>query len=489
MDIGTVPTELFQIIKWFLTECEYWKLLNTSNNLFSEVKYETREIFFNRFSCRRYLYDATFKDFVLSKVKYPLKQFGLKRVDITIENDGSVLVDLPPNVVLMAGQMLQERHNMQSSTALPIFEMGDFETMYSSSDDRAKTKIRFDVSKWAELSLDSCHSLRNVDYLTGLQFLRLNGRGRITNVNPLGRIYRLEIVDCSGVTDISGLTDNHFLTVLYYNTTQVRQFTSNVVNFTCDLTRGQMEKIKFTKLRSLNWRSGFPLQLGPFSNPVAHLLSLELHDCSWVTSLNSGFRKTPSIILYFCRNPSDISGLGENKSVTISRCHKIEDFSSLKDVRKVTIEWCNGFLHAEEVKHVHCLTIDYCTSFCDASALGRVYHLKLSTWVGNFKELGSVPIFECLFDIIRSNDRSVADEEERSEYLPHLGGERNKFTIFPFCVSPHLKRIFLPYANMKSVMISTMILMTIMQFPMGMMLQQILKTENKKLHCFGQTMK
>jgi hypothetical protein len=123
------------------------------------------------------------------------------------------------------------------------------------------------------------------------------------------------------------------------------------------------------------------------------------------------------------------------------------------------------------------------------SALGRVYHLKLSTWVGNFKELGSVPIFECLFDIIRSNDRSVADEEERSEYLPHLGGERNKFTIFPFCVSPHLKRIFLPYANMKSVMISTMILMTIMQFPMGMMLQQILKTENKKLHCFGQTMK
>jgi hypothetical protein len=142
------------------------------------------------------------------------------------------------------------------------------------------------------------------------------------------------------------------------------------------------------------------------------------------------FGKTPSIILYLCYNLSDISGLGENKSVTVSRCHNIKDFSSLKDVQKVTIEWCNGFTNGEEVENVRYLTIDYCQDFTDPSALGRVYHLKLSTWVESFEGLGNVPIFECHFDIFDGKDSSDAD------YLPHLGGERNKITIFPLWVFP-----------------------------------------------------
>jgi hypothetical protein len=53
MDIGRVPTELFQIIKLFLKESEYCKFLIASNELGSVVKYETREIIFNEFICRR----------------------------------------------------------------------------------------------------------------------------------------------------------------------------------------------------------------------------------------------------------------------------------------------------------------------------------------------------------------------------------------------------------------------------------------------------
>jgi hypothetical protein len=153
MDIGRVPTELFQILKLFLKESEYCKFLNTSNELGSVVKYETREIIFNEFTCRRYLYDAAFKDLVLSKVKFPLKQFRFPLGSYTsVDNDGIVLVDPSPNVVLVTGQMLQGRYNIQPNATLPIVEMDDFETMHSSTDERAK--IRSDVSNWTELRLE-----------------------------------------------------------------------------------------------------------------------------------------------------------------------------------------------------------------------------------------------------------------------------------------------------------------------------------------------
>jgi hypothetical protein len=48
--------------------------------------------------------------------------------------------------------MLQGRYNIQPNATLPIVEMDDFETMHSSTDERAK--IRSDVSNWTELRLE-----------------------------------------------------------------------------------------------------------------------------------------------------------------------------------------------------------------------------------------------------------------------------------------------------------------------------------------------
>lgn len=254
------------------------------------------------------------------------------------------------------------------------------------------------LSHLQELSLILCDSLTDVSSLSKLRKVLIFSCSILTNLTGLGTVYDLELSNCKGIQDISPLTKNHTLKI--FSCPNIKAGLLSIMNveewktdlFTSSSFLGEegifpqlsrltvhryLEK-EFPYLRNLKHLSltCFLIDLSYMNcQNFSHLTSLSI-SCTPNLQAISVLRDIPVLKLNSISRLQDISSLGgKNKSVTISYCSLIKDFSSLKNVPKVTILSCGLFSNANDVSDVEELTITDLFQVSDISCLGKVKKL------------------------------------------------------------------------------------------------------------------
>jgi hypothetical protein len=255
----------------------------------------------------------------------------------------------------------------------------------------------------------------------------------------LGNIRKLVIERCEKITDISALSNNHYLSVTECSKIDKVPSVIHATSFISDLSSSLLSNVQFTGLINLSARD--PV-IGKAR--LGNLFSVVLFESAVVKSLPNEFKTIPVVAIQHCSALTDISSLGGNKVVSIQECHKITSYSSLRYIPKVTLDNCN-ISRDLDVDHVDHLILRDCSLLKDINGLVKVHHLELSSWkVKRFEVLYRIPIVEFGFFRRPRQDGTPPwggwKEVNPPNYLKALGKKHEKI-VFPRSTFPNYSNI------------------------------------------------
>jgi hypothetical protein len=383
----------------YLSKRELKRILNTSRELFEDIKYETIRF---KLSANIYFQNHKFWTWLRMKLKHPEIQLHLhydfasgresdiwtqvlKEKDMTLTVDYGTSVSLPSRK-LNRFPVISIEHNCRiKKFDGPLLQ-------------RKLTLIGFsrlsdvtNLSRVQELELRTCSRVRDVNSLGKLTKLVIDHCDQVADVSHLGNIPDLTIVSCPGIRDVSALQNNKVLIITdCLNISPGTARFENVVSLKTDILQNFENTKYLKKMKSLelkNYREGKiylpattetihaylygvhqPIDLTHFSELKSVSLQYFWGDLSPLLRVEQ-----VTLTAFYCYS---LQGLGQNKMVKIGHCPPVTDISALKSVPRVIIHHCENICSWADLKHVRHLTIENISNTLDLTALD--YEIPLS---------------------------------------------------------------------------------------------------------------
>ncbi len=334
MTMDSIPQDIFQLIRTFLSNDDYHYFLNSSKILFEDLKRKT--IFFKLNRERSYLYamNKEFQDVLLSKVEDGWNQICIYCNDVskdTVLSSKDIPIDLPiykvygenatlPFHLWNKFQSIDCKFSSEGASEIPPFpNVKDLHLRINPSERGYLGTVNVDTS---------IIDLRTFSHLSSLTISHL----KVKDITPLKDIPVLSLSYCGEVTDFSALSNQRELTLSQcLRLTDVSSFRS-------------VRKLSLNACPSVSDVS-----------PLKGIYDLTLHSCSNIKDISclgnhhrlslagvnnsSGFDvllHIPHVILIWC-DIEDVSVLRFAKSVTLLHCNLINSISPLKNVKTVSL--------------------------------------------------------------------------------------------------------------------------------------------------------
>jgi hypothetical protein len=390
-----IPLDLFPEIQLFSSLHDYWSLLSAVKVEFREIRYSTRIISLDEDETSQFLNNVAFTVRILSKIKSSSRQLILHSVTPSSFTLSSVVHKL---VLVGDGIPLPVLHLTQHLELHAARELVDLPPLLATR----SLKLRYctNLSRFPSfaqlktITLFECRALTDVTPLQELEEVNIS-YCNVVNVDSLGKVRRLSLVYCWGITDISKLIDNYSLWVEscqnIASVPMIMNSTSLSINPSLIAERTPSAFPNLKKAKILYSHQIKNLDFLPFQN----LLSLHLSSVFTLKTLPIGMKRIPFVSLDKCC-VKDISSLGGNRSVSISQCNQIRSLAPLANVPKVHIHNCSSFMYGSELANVRHLIISNCQKFTAyAFKPGpALQHLELYSCNGNYEAFFDIPVLE-----------------------------------------------------------------------------------------------
>ena len=468
-----IPRSLYLEIRDYLIDYDYLQFLNTSKDLFSLVKFETRKILLQHFNeINAFCEDESFRQNIMERIKDPYLQLELfltnlcdinqilafPKCSISFSRDYPVMnlhtADFEEK--LCHRQFVHISGNTEITALIGIHSIN---RLFISGLTKLNKIESFRNIK--HLGIFSCHNITDLACVNHVTFLEIFRCDKISDVSALGRILRLSIHRCPKITDISSLTHNRYLSIhgcrnvsifmkKLFHTTSFETDLLYDMSGLChlfspsDVDDNQPRwKCNLRRLELTNFESTLPP--GCFNHPIfENLFSLILAECSMLRSLQQLPPRLISLEVSDCEFLIDISGLRQYhherptlQFVCINGCPRLRDFSFLCEIPHVKIDSCDDFLNGQHVCRVKHLELVSCYSITDVSMLSGVNHLELfdCTQVNSLEGLDEVETLD------------VGDCDNLDELTEEFEGHED-YQLIPLQLS-RLRRIKRQHRNNK----------------------------------------
>ncbi len=334
------PEVIFTLIKLFLSFDDYHYLLNSSKQLFGDLKKKTIYFHLSVQRSSRYIKDKDFQNLLLSKVENGWDQIGL-RFEYAIAGR-----EIPPDLPI---------HGIVFVHDLPLEQWNNYKALKFHPQE--KQAFIPSISNVRELQFSYSRKLVDMNPLQSLSKLILN-EGKdctVTDISPLSKIPYLSIGCLVNIKDFSMFSSQRYLKI--YNC----QGLTNVSSFRFIRQLKLMECHNLTDVSALNGVYDLTLSSCREVKDISrlgnhHRLELSNLDVRYFGCL----LHIPHVFLDV-RYISDLSVLQYATTVVISDlCDEAYDISALKNVKKVELS-DNGrdLLMLKELGEVPDLTYDF----------------------------------------------------------------------------------------------------------------------------------
>jgi hypothetical protein len=252
----------------YLSKRELKRILDTSRELFEEIKYETIHF---KVPANSYFQNHKFWKWLRNKLNNPENQLRL-RYDRVSTREG----DIWSQVLEEKGTELTVDYG--TSVSLPSRKLNRFPVISIEHNCRIKkfdgpllqrklTLIGFsrlsdvtNLSRVQELELRTCHKVQDMSSLGNLTKLEIYCCEQVVDVSQLGNIPDLTLVGCQGIRDVSALKNNNSLNIR--NCSNISPETAcfeNVVLLKTDFLQSYKSSTYLKKVQSLeltNYKEG-----------------------------------------------------------------------------------------------------------------------------------------------------------------------------------------------------------------------------------------
>jgi hypothetical protein len=344
----------------YLAKPELKRILDTSRELFEEIKYETVQF---KVPANIYFHNHKFWTWLRMKLQFPGIQLHLL-YDLASMRQGDIWT-----------QVLEEKDmaltvDWGRSVALPSRKLNRFPVLSIQLNCRVKKfdgpllqrKLKLslfpglndvtNLSRVQELELRTCGKVRDVNSLGKLTKLVIDFCEQVVDVSHLGNIPDLTIVSCPGIRDVSALQNNKVLNITSCAniSPQTARF-ENVVSLKTDILQSYENTKYLKKTKSLelkNYKEGKIFL--PATTETIHVHLYHVHqpiDLTHFSQLKSVSLKsfwgdlspllTVEHITLTVFYGDSLEGLGQNKMVKIQHCAPVTNVSALKSVPRVII--------------------------------------------------------------------------------------------------------------------------------------------------------
>jgi hypothetical protein len=425
---GNIPTELYRIIQRFVSDYDYYQLLNCSQTMFHQIKFETLNIVLNGTEAEQFINSEEFKELISTKIRSFRRQLKLNLKEEHLSRCGS-----------MYGVITRFADSNISSENLDILCNRDFfqfrciglSFMFDSNnpDLSSLTTCCKDYNFSAFCSFKNVAIFRNQDLRSISRYpaatiLKIEECPGVIDVSFLKFIDDLSLINCSGIEDISELKYNRKLTIVKCrNIKDIKSlFHSDHKVLRTDLLHEfSVEQMIFFK--SLTLQESRITSLARLST----LNKVSLINCSVLNTLK-GLDNVFIVILERCDNLTSLSGLENSRFVRLCTMQAITDFSPLKNLSRVEISNCDKFTNASDLENVHHLIIRQCNNLKGVAALGRVYRLEFHFCGGitslqgleNVSEIVIYGLWSLIEILGLGNNRSISCKRVPKQFLEEL---------------------------------------------------------------------
>lgn len=327
-----LPEVIFRLMKTFLSNDDYHCLLNTSQQLFGDLKRKTIYFHLNVQWSIEYIEYEVFQRLLLNKVENGWEQIGICLSHSLVKGE-EIPADLPIHTIIGVDY-------------LPLSQWNNYKSIKFRSQ-QSEIPLIPNVRK---LTLPFKAQQVDLTPLGSLSKLRFNANFcLITDITPLSKIPDLTISGCFRLTDFSVLSSQRYLRI--YN---------------CS---GLSDASSFRSIHKL----------------VLH----ECHNFSDVSALYGVYDLT----LLNCKGVKDISKLGNHHCLDIGSL-EVADFSCFLHVPHVRINNC-PISDASVLRYAKSVALEYCLNISDVSVLKNAKKVEICSQerkpLLGLEELGEVP--------------------------------------------------------------------------------------------------
>ncbi len=357
--MDSIPQDIFQLIRTFLTNDDYHYFLNTSKRLFGDLKRKTIFFKLNREISFLYAMNKEFQDLLLSKVENGWNQIGIycndssksivlsskdipidlpickvygfavklpfhlwnnfKSIDCNFFSGGASEIPPFPNVKDL--QLHIDPSKTVSDVDPSIIDLRAFSHLLSLRINDLPVKDITPLKDIPYLDLFSCAQITDYSVLSNQKELRLSTCPGLTDVSSFRSIRKLELFSCPNISDISPLKGIYDLTI---------QACSNIKDISC---LGNHHRLFLSVISS-----GFDSLL---HIPHVSLMSCDIEDLSVL-------RFAKSVCLYFCQKIRSVSPLKAVKKVILVNSGK-SGFSDLGEVSNLLLTLQDDYEFNDEI--------------------------------------------------------------------------------------------------------------------------------------------
>jgi hypothetical protein len=227
LEMEDLPTCIFQVVQEFLPHQDYRNLVNSSENCFQLIKFETVYYDLNHKYSLDYAKKSSFRNMILSKVKN-------KRKQISVLFRGCTQLPNRLNIVgVNKCKISSSPYGSQNKRVLDMSIFNGIEDLSLYGLDRATSfegienvsKLVIDtldnlvnvsaLSNLTELKITNCPQISDVSSLGCVYTLKIENAPNLVSLDGLGRKnYRLSILDCPNISDVSMLGKVHLLNII-----------------------------------------------------------------------------------------------------------------------------------------------------------------------------------------------------------------------------------------------------------------------------------
>jgi hypothetical protein len=445
----SIPQELYLAIKEYLKELDYLRLMNSSQTMFKEIKYETRKIILlERKDARAFFENVKYEAFIYSKINSPYHQLSVPHhrpgPSSTPYYDFKYIYSPEVHSKERYMKYLRNRRsfnvddNSEEFRHRFLLQMTELCIISSRTITRVNSLAHLQV-----LVLKSCYSLVDVSCLSKVHVLEISYCPKVTNVHELGNVYNLTLISCPGITQINELKNNHCLKVTGCDSIVDRRPLWNAIHLQTDCLPSlsasssssaslepntlNLETFQLstttntnplpirTKFLILKGFKGEYFEINNSSTSEHSLWSISIINCAALVKLPD-LTGIHSVTIQECNRLVAISGLGSNTVVSIDHCTALQGFSALQNnIRSISIENCRGFNHVDPILNAHHVRLKGCRSLRDVSRLedSNIYHLELvDCSVRSLEGVESISIVEIIDCHALSNLTGLTDKHK-----------------------------------------------------------------------------
>ncbi len=426
-----LPVCLYQVIQNYVSQIDYLSFMNTSKELFQQIKYETIDYSLDGVYSKLYYYNLPFRQYLLKHIKNPSKQLSLTfyTYEYSSPSFDITVIKNVHRIFLSYGCQITSINTLNQG--IEFIEMSGMKKL-TNFDGLSERLQGMKLSRFPnlnnvnglkhlkELELHNCPNITDVKPLKELKKLTIIGCNLIKDISSLNRIEQLSLISCLGINDVSSLNHVKDLSLHYcnnINNIDRLQDHEKISIIGCQNIIDYEKCLKRTKDIHI---SNFPLTVIDIFPQANHLTlshsdalvkieklpptlkTIHISHCSQIKDVSS-FTMLYSVTIDHCDYVSDIGMLGNVHTLVLSWLHKLTSLGGLgcrfsldgadsphAKMQKrfarhisgnfsVTIISCPHIKSFRPLAYVPYVTIDSCLSFRNSQDLENVQHLIIKS--------------------------------------------------------------------------------------------------------------